>query len=153
MSASYIGSFKSTNDEGNKAPISSVTEEKKPEKAITPAPSLRKTSTLSEKLKNTDDKNAEIPAPKKALTFGDKNLMNTTDDIKPETPPPLHQPVSLRPPPPPPPTRQTSTTKPSLVRPPTPPTGTRGQTLTRPGTFETKADAWERNELLKIKER
>lgn len=50
------GSFRSTDDHGDKVPISSV-EEKKPEKAITRVPSMKKTSTF------TDNK-PDTPAPK-----------------------------------------------------------------------------------------
>ncbi|KAE9597350.1 putative remorin [Lupinus albus] len=142
-------SFKFGNDQGKEEPTSSViiTEEKNPEKAITPEPSLKNTSSFGANSKYSD----EIPTPKRTPSFGDNNLMNTIDDIKPETPPPFYQHVPLRPPPPP-PIRQAST-RPDPIRPPTPASGTRGQTLTRAGTFETKADAWERNELQKIKER
>ncbi|KAL2344614.1 hypothetical protein Fmac_005899 [Flemingia macrophylla] len=133
------GSFKHTNDQRNKA-----TEDlKRPEKAINPGPSMRRSSTFGEKLKSTiEDKKPVIPAPKKIPTFGDDHLVNT-DEIKPETPhpkvpPPVHQPVSLRSPPPP------------L---PPPPPFTKGSTSARPGARETKADAWEREELEKIKER
>ncbi|MCI21318.1 remorin-like, partial [Trifolium medium] len=41
------GSFRSKDDQGDKVSISSVTEEKKPEKAITAAPSTKKTSTFT----------------------------------------------------------------------------------------------------------
>ncbi|KAK7251927.1 hypothetical protein RIF29_35542 [Crotalaria pallida] len=163
ISSKRTVSFKFGNDQGNKEPISSITEEKKPEQQdTTPPPSLKKTSSFIEKLKNTtDDKKPEIPAPKRTPTFRDNNLMNTTNDIKPETPPPkfpppppppVQEPVPLRPPPPI-PLGHSSTTRPDPVRPPTPPAGTRRQSLTRQGTFETKADAWERNEQQKIKER
>ncbi|TKY58929.1 Remorin, C-terminal [Spatholobus suberectus] len=138
----FSGSFKSANDQGIKA-----TEDlKRPEKTMTPAPSMRTSSTLGEKLKSTtDDKKPVIPAPKRTPTFGDEHLVNT-DEIKPETPqpkvpPPVHQPVSLRPLPPPPP-------------PPSPlPPFRQSSTSARPGARETKADAWEREELEKIKER
>ncbi|OIV89854.1 hypothetical protein TanjilG_27387 [Lupinus angustifolius] len=150
-------SFKFGNDQGKEEQTSSViiTEEKNPEKAITPDPSLKNTSSFGANSKYSDENKPEIPAPKRTPSFGDNNLMNNIDDIKPETPPPKKTP-SLRlpplPPPPPPPIRQAST-RPDPIRPPTPASGTRGQTLTRAGTFETKADAWERNELQKIKER
>ncbi|XP_061368031.1 remorin-like [Gastrolobium bilobum] len=97
-----------------------------------------------------DDDEPHIPAPKKTPPFGDKHLMNT-DDIKPETPKPkvppsVHESVSLTPRPPPPPITETST--PARI-----PVGTRGQIPSTPSIRETKADAWERNELEKIKER
>ncbi|XP_012572593.1 uncharacterized protein [Cicer arietinum] len=140
------GSFKMTDDQGYKVPMptsSIITEEKKPEKTITPAPSIKKTPTFS----GTDHKKPDIPIPKKASTFADKHFIDS-DNTKPVTPKPKVPPlfddptVSLRPPRPPPPLqspiRQTSTsTRPS----------------TKPGTAETKADAWEREELKKIKER
>ncbi|XP_027345772.1 remorin-like isoform X2 [Abrus precatorius] len=134
------GSFKTTRDQGNKA-----TENlKKPEKTITPASSMKRTSTYSEKLKSKiDDEKPEIPAPKRIPTFGDMN----TDDIKPETPqpnvpPPVQQPVSLKLPPPPPP-----------PPPPSPPPIKQTSNLARQSTKQRKADAWEREELEKIKER
>ncbi|CAL0313637.1 unnamed protein product [Lupinus luteus] len=151
-------SFKFGNDQGKEEPTSSIiiTEEKNHEKAITPEPSLKKTSSFGANSKYSDEKKPEIPAPKRIPSFGDKNFMNTIDDIKPETPPPKKIPSLRLPPPPlpppPPPIRQAST-RPDPIRPPTPASGTRGQTLTRAGTFDAKADAWERNELQKIKER
>lgn len=119
----HAGSFKSTNDQGNKA-----TEDlKKPEKTMTPASSMRKSSSFGEKLKGTiDDKKPVIQAPKRTPTFGDEHLVNT-GEIKHETPRPKVPPmvphsVFVRPRPP-----------------PSPPVN--------------KADAWEREELEKIKER
>ncbi|XP_020215258.1 remorin 1.4-like isoform X2 [Cajanus cajan] len=134
----FSGSFKPINDQGNKA-----TEDlKRPEKAFYPGPSMRRSSTFDEKSKSTtDNRKPVILGPKRTPTFGDDHLVNT-DEIQPETPqpkvpPPVHQPVSLRPlppPPPPPPIRQSSAS-------------------VRAGARETKADAWEREELEKIKER
>ncbi|XP_027361961.1 remorin-like isoform X2 [Abrus precatorius] len=49
-------SFKLKDDQGGKVPKSSVTDEKKPEGAITPAPSMKKTSTFT-------DTKPEIPSP------------------------------------------------------------------------------------------
>ncbi|CAK8536622.1 unnamed protein product [Lathyrus sativus] len=72
------GSFRYKDDQGDKVSISSVSEEKKPEKAITPAPSMKKASTLT-----------------------DKKPVTTT----PKAPPPLPPPP---PPPPPPPIQKTS---------------------------------------------
>ncbi|CAL0315221.1 unnamed protein product [Lupinus luteus] len=124
----FSGSFRSTEDQGNNVPITSATDEKKAEKAITPAPSMKKASTFPDK---------------KTLSFGDKK----TDDKKNKTPAPkVHPP----PPPPPPPIRRQTSTKIVPVR---PPTGTKKQTPTGPGIGETNADEWERNELENIRER
>ncbi|KAK7362420.1 hypothetical protein VNO77_04531 [Canavalia gladiata] len=133
----FSGSFnKPTSDQSHKA----KEDLKKPEKTITPTPSMKTTSTLKEKLKNTiDDKKPELPVPKRTQTFGDKHLLNTDDDIKPEIPPPVYQPMSLRPPPPP--------------LPPSPPPIRKTSTPARSNSIETKADAWEREEHEKIKER
>ncbi|KAK7274915.1 hypothetical protein RIF29_16016 [Crotalaria pallida] len=117
------GSFRSTDDQGNKVPISLVTEEKKPEKA----PSMKKTSTFPDK---------------KTLSFGEKK----TDDKKTKTLAPKVPP----PPPPPPPIRQSSTKPPGPVR---LPTGTKEPTPTGPGIGEANADEWERTELEKIRKR
>ncbi|KAL9328809.1 hypothetical protein ACSQ67_003812 [Phaseolus vulgaris] len=110
----------------------------RPEKGMTPASSMRRSSTLGEKIRsNTDGKKPEIQSPKRAPTFGNEHLVNT-GEIKPESPhpkiPPLVQKPEplMPPPPPPPPIRQTSA---------------------RAGSNETKANAWEREELEKIKER
>ncbi|KAK7368357.1 hypothetical protein VNO80_10382 [Phaseolus coccineus] len=111
---------------------------RRPEKGMTPASSMRRSSTLGEKIRsNTDGKKPEIQSPKRTPTFGDEHLVNS-GEIKRETPhrkiPPLVQkPEPLRPPPPPPP----------LIR----------QSSARAGGNETKANAWEREELEKIKER
>lgn len=133
---SRVGSFKITDDQDNKMPPSPIIQEKKPEKSITPAPSMKKTPTFSEKLKRIQD----MPAPKKTPTIiGDKHFMNTAD-AKPETPKPkvFHPP---QPPPPPPPPQVLH----SPIRQTKPPA--------KPVTTETKADAWEREENRKIKER
>ncbi|XP_057422038.1 pollen-specific leucine-rich repeat extensin-like protein 1 isoform X2 [Lotus japonicus] len=168
VSKRFSGSFKTTDDQGSyKVPISPATEQKKPEKTFTPAPSMKKALTFSEKFQSTDKK-PETSVPKKTPSFSDQHLMNTddikpktpvlkktptfsdpylmdTDDIKPEAETPKPEvPRWSMPPPPPPPIRQTST--PARV----PPTG---QTLPRPGTSEAKADAWLREELKNIKER
>ncbi|CAJ2648086.1 uncharacterized protein DDB_G0284459-like isoform X2 [Trifolium pratense] len=55
------GSFRSKDDQGDKVSISSVTEEKKPEKAITAAPSTKKTSTFTGK--TTDRTTPKAPPP------------------------------------------------------------------------------------------
>ncbi|CAI8617602.1 unnamed protein product [Vicia faba] len=147
------GSFKIRDEQVNKVPTTStLREEKKPEKTITlpPVPSMKKTPTSSEYSKRTSHIKPDMQTSKKTPTFGD-NYFNNIDDSKPETSQPNILPqvddpsMFLRPPPPPllppppqPPVRQTSTT----TRP-----------STRPGTTDTKADAWEREELNKIKER
>lgn len=140
---SRVGSFKITDEQDNKMPPSPIIQEKKPEKTITPAPSMKKTPTFSEKLKRIDD----MPAPKKTPTFGDKHFMNTAD-AKPETPKP-----KVFPPPPPPPVDQTVPIRPQpppvLHSPPIRQT----KPPAKPGTTETKADAWEREEHRKIKDR
>ncbi|KAK2375408.1 Remorin family protein [Trifolium repens] len=55
------GSFRSKDDQGDKVSISSVTDEKKPEKAITAAPSMKKTSTFTGK--KTDSTTLKAPPP------------------------------------------------------------------------------------------
>lgn len=57
------GSFRSKDDQGDKVSTSSVIEEKKPEKAITPAPSMKKTSTFTGKKTNSTVPNAPPPPP------------------------------------------------------------------------------------------
>ncbi|KAL5193203.1 Uncharacterized protein HKD37_20G055459 [Glycine soja] len=131
-SRQFSGSFKPPNDQINNATM----DLKRPEKTMTPP------SSFGEKVKSsTDGKKPEIQAPKRIPTFGDEDLVNT-GEIKPETlqlprvPPPVHQQMPLKPSPP---------------RPPSPPPPIR-PTSARPGANETKADAWEREELEKIKE-
>ncbi|CAJ2650385.1 unnamed protein product [Trifolium pratense] len=144
------GSFKITDEQANNFPTTSpIREEKIPKNTIsfTPAPSMKKTPTFSEKSKRTDDKKPDIPKHKKTPTFADEHFFDADDDTQPETPKPKMLPlvddpnVSLRPPPPPPPPPAPQL---SIIhsRPPT-----------RPSTTETKADSWEREELIKIKER
>jgi len=112
---------------------------KRPEKGMTPASSMRRSSTFGEKIRsNTDAKEPENPSSKRVGILSNEHLVKT-GEIKPETPhtkipPPVHKPEPLRPPPPPPP----------------PPIR---QTSARAGANETKADSWEREELEKIKER
>ncbi|KAI5387339.1 remorin isoform X2 [Lathyrus oleraceus] len=148
------GSLKSTDEQVNKVPTTStLREEKKPEKTITfpPAPSMKKIPTFSEKSKRTNDKKPDIQTPKKTPTFGD-NYFNNTDDSKPETSRPKTLPrvddptmflTALPPPPPPPPPPQ----------PPIRQTSISNRPSTKPGATDTKADAWEREELNKIKQR
>lgn len=108
---------------------------------------------------NAQDTKPEARAPRKTPTFRDKNLRNT-DDTKPEIPepkitPPVQSASSrpIIPPPPPPPQMRITSIKPGPLRPPTPPVHTRRQTPTRVSTNKAKADAWEREELEKIKQR
>ncbi|KAK7400685.1 hypothetical protein VNO78_11945 [Psophocarpus tetragonolobus] len=124
----FGGTSRQYSDQGNKA---------------APATSMRRSSTFGEKLKSdANGKKPEISAPpKKTPTFGDEHTVNTTDEIKPETPPPkvpspVQQPMSSKLPPPP-----------LLSLPPSPPSPT------RQGAYQTKADGWEREEQEKIKER
>lgn len=63
MSASCLGSFRSKDDHGDKVSISSVTEEKKPEKDITPAPLMKRTSTITDKKPNTPALKVHTPPP------------------------------------------------------------------------------------------
>ncbi|PNY00562.1 hypothetical protein L195_g023845 [Trifolium pratense] len=143
-------SFSQLDEQGNNFPTTSpIREEKIPKNTIsfTPAPSMKKTPTFSEKSKRTDDKKPDIPKHKKTPTFADEHFFDADDDTQPETPKPKMLPlvddpnVSLRPPPPPPPPPAPQLPI-SHSRPPT-----------RPSTTETKADSWEREELIKIKER
>ncbi|XP_039689929.1 remorin isoform X3 [Medicago truncatula] len=171
------GSFKITDEQGNTVPTtSSIREEKKPEKTISfaPAPSMKKTPTFGEKSKRNDDKKPDILKPKKVPSFGEKSKRDddkkpdiltskrtpsfggkdfiSTDDIQPETPkakilPLVDDPTTSswpqpQPPPPPPP-----------PQPPIRQTSTAARPSTRPSETEAKADAWEREELKKIKER
>lgn len=121
---------------------------KRPEKGMTPASSMRRSSTFGEKLKsNSDGKKPEIQPPKRTPTFDDENLVNT-GETKPETPrvksPPLvHQPEPIK----------VEPLKVEPLRPPPPPPPLIGQNSARPRVNETKADGWEREELEKIKER
>ncbi|GAU47532.1 hypothetical protein TSUD_94370 [Trifolium subterraneum] len=152
-SFSQLGSFKITEEQGNNLLTTSpIREEKIPKKTIsfTPAPSMKKTPTFGEKSKRTGDKNPDIPNQKKTPTFADEHFFDA-DDTQPETPPkpkilPLVDDpiVALRPPPPPPPAPQPSISQTSI---------TSGRPPTGPSTTETKADSWEREELIKIKER
>ncbi|MED6157597.1 hypothetical protein PIB30_024767 [Stylosanthes scabra] len=57
----HSGSFRSKDEEGEKVPLSSVTEEKKPEKEITHAPSMKKSSSFPDEKPKTSA--AEVPAP------------------------------------------------------------------------------------------
>ncbi|QCD82575.1 Remorin [Vigna unguiculata] len=116
---------------------------KRPEKGMNQASSMRRSSTFGEKLKsNSDGKKPEIQPPKRTPTFSDEHLMNT-GETKPETP---HPKVPL-------PVHQPEPLKPEPLRPPPPPPPPIRQNSARPGANETKADAWEREELEKIKER
>ncbi|TKY69606.1 Remorin protein [Spatholobus suberectus] len=56
VSKRLSGSFRSKDDQGKKEPKSLVTDEKKPEQAITPAPSVKKTSTFSDEKPETSTK-------------------------------------------------------------------------------------------------
>ncbi|KAI5437761.1 remorin isoform X2 [Lathyrus oleraceus] len=57
------GSFRYKDDQGDKVSISPVSEEKKPEKAIMPAPSMKKTSTFIDKKPVTSTPKAPPPPP------------------------------------------------------------------------------------------
>ncbi|XP_054808822.1 remorin 1.4-like isoform X1 [Prosopis cineraria] len=154
LSRKLSGSFKSSDGLFNKVPIFPVTDEKKPEKILTPVSSTKKTSTSSDHL-NRDDTKPEVPPPRKTLSFGDTNLKKT-EEMKPAIPEPKLAPpikseyssLMLLPPPPPPPQPQkvrNDAIKPGPPKPPTPPT--------RVNTNEKKAAAWEREQLETIKER
>ncbi|KAF7809061.1 remorin-like isoform X1 [Senna tora] len=180
LSKRFSGSFRSSDDQGNKASIFPSRDEKKPEKALTlvSSSSMKKTSTSSEQLNTQDHTKPEAPPPRKTPTFGDKNLKNiddvpapkrtptfgdkklkNIDDTKPRSPEPKFAPpvqsASSRPilPPPPPPHIRNTSIEPGPVRPPTPPMDTKRQTPTRVSAMEAKANAWEREELEKIKQR
>ncbi|CAK8536620.1 unnamed protein product [Lathyrus sativus] len=70
------GSFRYKDDQGDKVSISSVSEEKKPEKAITPAPSMKKASTLTDKKPKT----SREPSPLRQTTTG-TNIPETDADV------------------------------------------------------------------------
>ncbi|WJX62715.1 hypothetical protein P8452_47680 [Trifolium repens] len=75
------GSFRSKDDQGDKVSISSVTEEKKPEKAITAAPSMKKTSTFTGKKTDSTTPKAPPPPPPPPIRKTSKKpdpLRNTT---------------------------------------------------------------------------
>lgn len=133
-------------------PIFPVSDEKKPQKTLTPISSMKKTSSSNDHF-NMDDTKPEVLPPKKTPSFGDPNK-KITEEIKPAIPepklaphpsrkmmPPHQPPPPLLPPPPPPPPQP-----PRLQpRPPTPPT--------RMNTNDKKAAAWEREQLEAIKEK
>ncbi|XP_028762054.1 uncharacterized protein At3g61260-like [Neltuma alba] len=146
LSRKLSGSF-------NKVPIFPVTDEEKPEKTLTPASSMKKTSAPSDHFKGDDDK-PEFPPPRKTQSFGDSNLKKT-EETNLAIPQAIKSPSSrLMPPPPPPPPLppqprgpqvRNNSIKPGPPKPPTPPR--------RQNPNEQKAAAWEREQLEAIKER
>ncbi|KAI9111777.1 hypothetical protein K1719_017467 [Acacia pycnantha] len=157
LSRKLSGSFRSSDGLFTKTPIFPFTDEKKPEKTLTPVSSMNKTSTSSDHFDRDDMKPEVPPPPRKSLSFSDSNLKRT-EETKPAIPepklaPPIRSASSrLMPPPPlPPPPRlqppqvRNDSIKPGPPRPPTPPT--------RLNTNEKKAAAWEREQLEAIKEK
>ena len=94
------------------------------QKSIGPAPSMKKTPTFAEHLKKTDSIQPESAAPK----------------------PDLPATINLEMPP-------TETQRQSSMRAEIPPTDSKGQSPMRFRAEETEAEAWEKAELAKIKER
>ncbi|KAJ7943378.1 Remorin like [Quillaja saponaria] len=124
---SDAGSIKITDGQDNKVPVTIAANEKTPEKAMIPVPFI-----------------------KKAPTFGDKRFNNGTGSIKPESAAPKTESVTLTP------KRESLTPisdRPDTFKAPVPPAETTREIPTRPGVRITKADAWEKAELAKIKER
>lgn len=143
-------SKRSSENQDGKVPITAATDSKTPKKAVNPAPSVkRSSSSIREKEKATvpappvkktpsfAPEKANLPATssvKKPPSFADKQL-NRTGSAKPgSTTPKQDLATTVKPPPP-------------------PPSKTSRQSLTSPGTVKSKADAWEEEEIAKIKER
>ncbi|XP_052295513.1 uncharacterized protein LOC102616806 isoform X3 [Citrus sinensis] len=139
-------------------PVTAAKDEGAPEKAIDPSP-IKKTPTFrDELLKKSPDgtkpkrspSKVTDPSPssmKKAPTFADE-VSNRTSSKKPEGD---RQKIDLPP-------RSPGGTKskpdiPPPIKPATPPTETKRQIPARPPTTETQADAWEKAEMARIKER
>lgn len=139
-------------------PVTAAKDEKAPEKAIDPSP-IKKTPTFSDELlKKSPDSTKPKRSPskvtdpgpssmKKAPTFADE-VSNRTSSKEPEGPPPK---IDL-------PSKRSGRTKekpdiPPPIKPATPPTETKGQIPVRPRATETQADAWEKAEMARIKER
>ncbi|KAI3452889.1 hypothetical protein Pfo_009552 [Paulownia fortunei] len=135
-------SKKSLKNPDIKVPTSTSTSKKKPEKAVDPAPSIKNKISFADTDETTSNKPGN-PAIEKAPehapsmgrppTFADKHL-DISDGKSPET---------LVPKPDRPPTRWSTTQ----------PIETRRQSATKPGFGDSKADAWEKEEMAKIKER
>ncbi|KAL9421141.1 hypothetical protein AB3S75_038662 [Citrus x aurantiifolia] len=139
-------------------PVTAAKDEGAPEKAIDPSP-IKKTPTFrDELLKKSPDgtkpkrspSKVTDPSPssmKKAPTFADE-VSDRTSSKKPEGDRPK---IDLPP-------RSPGGTKskpdiPPPIKPATPPTETKRQIPARPPTTETQADAWEKAEMARIKER
>ncbi|CAK9186167.1 unnamed protein product [Ilex paraguariensis] len=121
-----------------------ATDGKMPEKSVGPAPSIRKTITFADQLSNDNankkPENAELgtsiypaPAIRKTPTFADK-LFDRTASRKTESQVPNPELPS---------TKQ-STFSPAEIK---------RQSSTKPGGTESEADAWEKAEMAKIKEK
>ncbi|CAK9165729.1 unnamed protein product [Ilex paraguariensis] len=121
-----------------------ATDGKMPEKSVGPAPSIRKTLTFADQLSNDNankkPENAELgtsiypaPAIRKTPTFADK-LFDRTASRKTESQVPNPELPS---------TKQ-STFSPAEIK---------RQSSTKPGGNESEADAWEKAEMAKIKEK
>ncbi|KAI9111340.1 hypothetical protein K1719_017030 [Acacia pycnantha] len=133
LSRKLSGSFKSSDGLFTNTPIFPVTDEKKPEKTLTPVSSMKKTSTSSDHF-NRDDMKPEVPPPpRKSLAI----FWSASSRLMPPPPPP---PPRLQPP-----QVRNDSIKPGPPRTPTPPT--------RLNTNEKKAAAWEREQLEAIKEK
>ncbi|KAK9935060.1 hypothetical protein M0R45_022175 [Rubus argutus] len=126
LSKLFSGKKKSTQeDPDGMVPISTSTNEKIPEKAILPAPSIKRTSTFD----------AILPAPsiENSPPFADKQL-HSTRSTKPGTSAPK---LDL----------------PTTMKPAAPSHESGKQSATRPGVVKTKADEWEEAEMARLKER
>lgn len=127
-------------------PITAAKDEKAPAKAIDPTPSFKKTTFADDISKRTPrtDPGSSI---KKTPTFADERS-GTGGSRKPEG----AVPEIVRPP-----ARHGRTASksdiPPAIKPATPPAETKRQSSTAPRKDGTKADAWEKAEMAKIKER
>ena len=128
----------------SKMPVSAAIDEKK-----TSPPTIKKRLTFAddddEHLNSPDTtKSTRAPSMKKTPTLSDHEFKNSTSGGKPAG---VVQKTDT------PPTKLGSAASKPDVFPPAPPTETRRQSSTRTGVNQTPADAWEKAELEKIKER
>ncbi|KAF3431553.1 hypothetical protein FNV43_RR26284 [Rhamnella rubrinervis] len=118
-------SKRSSENSDSKVPITASGDSKKPEKAIVPAPSMKKPSSFApEKI------NLPASSAKKRPSFVDKQSSNTGTTKRGSAIPKLELPTGVKPPP--------------------PPSETNRQSSTSPGTVKSKADVWEESEIARI---
>ncbi|XP_030956613.1 remorin 1.4-like [Quercus lobata] len=109
------------------------------QKSIGPAPSMKKTPTFAENLKKTDSIQPETAAPKPDLPATINLEMPPTETQRQSS---MRAEIPL-----------TETRRQSSMRAEIPPTDSKGQSPMRFRAEETEAEAWEKAELAKIKER